>query len=67
MFERRSEQAITPLLLTAREAAKALSISTRTLWTYTQDGTIPSVRIGGSVRYPIDALREYIARATEKK
>ena len=48
------------LLLTAAEAAKALAISPRTLWSLTDSGKIPCVRIGRSVRYdPVD-LRAWI-------
>lgn len=50
------------LLLTAKCAAKALSISERKLWSLTNCGDVPSVRIGRSVRYdPLD-LREWISR-----
>jgi excisionase family DNA binding protein len=52
---------VTPrLLLTAQEAAKALSICERTLWTLTNTGSLKSVRIGRSVRYAIDDLQTYI-------
>ena len=39
------------LLLDSRTAAKALSISERTLWQLSKDGEIPRVKIGRSVRY----------------
>jgi excisionase family DNA binding protein len=55
------------LLLTPRQAAKALGISERTLATYTKSGLLPVVRIGHSVRYSPDDLRDWIKRATEKK
>ena len=48
------------LLVSAREAAAMLSISTRSLWTITNMGTIPSIRIGRAVRYSITDLRDYI-------
>jgi len=48
------------LLLTPREAAKALAISPRKLWAMTASGEIPHVRIGRCVRYPVDDLREWI-------
>jgi len=54
------------LLLTAREAAAVLSISERTLWTYTAPrGPIPAVRPGGgrAVRYSISSLQAYLAQA----
>ncbi|MBI5758811.1 MAG: helix-turn-helix domain-containing protein [Planctomycetales bacterium] len=40
------------LLLTPREAAKAMAVSERTLWGWSEPrGPIPVVRIGRSVRY----------------
>jgi excisionase family DNA binding protein len=46
------------LLLTAREAAHALAISTRLLWTLTNCGKLPAVRLGRCVRYdPADLAR----------
>lgn len=49
-----------PLLLTPRDAAKALSISDRTLWSLTDRGMIPVVRIGRSVRYDPRSLSRWI-------
>ena len=51
------------LLLTAREAAKALAISERTLWTLTNHGDVPVVRLGRSVRYDPDDLRAFVKRS----
>jgi excisionase family DNA binding protein len=48
------------LLWTSREAAQALSISERTLWSLTHDGKIPCIRIGRSVRYDPADIREWI-------
>lgn len=48
------------LLLTPRETARALAISERKLWSLTKDGAIPHVKIGRSVRYPADKLREWL-------
>jgi len=51
------------LLLTAPEAARALAVSPRTLWTLTQTGEIPAVRIGPrSVRYAVADLEAAIQR-----
>ncbi|MCA9049126.1 MAG: helix-turn-helix domain-containing protein [Planctomycetaceae bacterium] len=48
-------------LLTPREAAKALRISERTLYSLTQPrGTIPVVRIGRAVRYSADSLERWV-------
>ena len=53
----------TKLLLSAREAAIALSVSEKTLWTNScPRGTIPVVRFGRSVRYSVEALREFIVQ-----
>ena len=48
------------LLLTPRETAEVLRISERTLWGLTASGQIPSLRIGRSVRYDINDLRDWI-------
>ena len=49
------------LLLTSAEAAKALNIGERTLWRLTDDGEIPAIRIGRSVRYAVEDLQAWIA------
>ncbi len=48
------------LLLSARDAAKALSIGTRKLWELTNCKAIPCVRIGKRVLYDPADLREFI-------
>jgi len=48
------------LLVTALEAAKALAISPRTLWSLTRSGAIPCVRIGRCVRYDLADLKTWI-------
>jgi excisionase family DNA binding protein len=55
------------LLWNPRQAAEALSISERTLATYTKSGLLPVVRIGSSVRYSPDELRAWIRDHTERK
>jgi excisionase family DNA binding protein len=50
------------LLIKPDEAAKLLSISTRTLWTLTREGVVPCVRLGKSVRYSMDTLRAVIVQ-----
>jgi excisionase family DNA binding protein len=50
------------LLLSPREAASALAISERTLFTLTKRGEIPPVRFGRAIRYELDALRACIAK-----
>jgi excisionase family DNA binding protein len=48
------------LLLTPREAARALAISERSLWGLTQRGLLACVRLGRSVRYDLADLRAFI-------
>ncbi len=50
------------LLLTSREAAEALAISPRSLWSLTNSGELPCVRMGRSVRYAPEDLQEWIDR-----
>jgi len=53
------------LALRPREAAKALGISARTLWTWTKSGLLPCVRVGRGRRqvvlYPVEQLRAWLA------
>jgi len=52
------------LMVGTREAARLLSLSERTLWTLTAPrGPIPAVRIGRIVRYPVDALRDWVKQS----
>ncbi len=50
-------------LLTARDAARLLCVSERTLWKLAQPrGPIPVVRIGRAVRYSVADLAAFIDR-----
>ena len=57
---------LAPLAHRPRDAAKALGISERTLWTWTNDGIIPCVRVGSGKRrvvlYPVADLQAWLAR-----
>jgi excisionase family DNA binding protein len=54
------------LLMTSRDAAKALAVSERTLWGLTQAGELRCVRIGRAVRYDPDDLKEWIKAKKSK-
>lgn len=55
--------AIPMLLLSARDAAKALSLSEKTLWSITVPrGDMPCVRIGTRVLYDPEDIRRWIDR-----
>ena len=60
----------TALALRPREAAKALGISERMLWSLTAPrGTIQSVRVGSCVLYPVTGLQAWLdqqAQATSE-
>ena len=46
----------------ARDVATFMKLSVRTIYTFTQDGTIPCVRIGRSVRYRPAAVMEALRK-----
>lgn len=50
------------LMLTPRDAAKALAISERKLWSMTASGEIACSRAGRAVRYAVVDLQDWIAR-----
>jgi len=50
------------LLLRPDEAATAIGVSRAKAYQLIAAGQIPSVRIGCSVRVPVDALKEWINR-----
>jgi excisionase family DNA binding protein len=62
---------VTPCLaLRPREAAAALGVSERTLWTWTHEGTIPHIRRGKTILYPLSTVVRWLeeqatAKATE--
>lgn len=57
---------IEPLLLTAREAAKALNICERTLYSLTKAGELPVVRIGRAVRYNVQDIKDFIEKKSSE-
>lgn len=52
------------LAVNRREAARLLGVSERLLWTWTNAGEIPHVRLGTRVLYPIEQLRAWLRRHT---
>ncbi len=56
----------TALALRPREAAKALGISERMLWSLTAPrGRIQSVRVGSCVLYPVTGLQAWLDRQAQ--
>lgn len=54
-----------PLALRPRDAARMLGISTRTLWSWTDQGIIPSAKVGRAVLYSVTALEQWLAERTK--
>jgi excisionase family DNA binding protein len=50
-----------PLLLSAKQAAKSLGVSERTLFTLATDGDLPSVKIGRRRLYSAVSLAQWVA------
>lgn len=53
---------VEPLLMTTKQAAQALALSERTLWSLTDSGELPCIKMARAVRYSLDDLRAWIAR-----
>ena len=54
-----------PKLLSVKEVAGMLGISKRTVWSMTNAGEIPCVRIRKRVLYRLDHVQGFIDRQTE--
>ena len=54
-------QQIEPLAVGAREAARLLSISERSLWSLTKDGKIHAARVGRKLLYSVDELKRFVS------
>lgn len=50
------------LMLRPGEAADAIGVSRSKAYELIAEGQIPSVKVGGCVRVPVDALRDWINR-----
>ena len=53
-----------PLAMRPAVAARALGVSPRTLWSLTQAGFIPHVRLGKCVVYPVPGLVRFLEEQT---
>ena len=54
-------ETVEPLALAPRDAARAIGVSERTLWTYTRTHGVPHVRLGRRILYPVRELTEWLA------
>lgn len=55
---------IEKLLLKPKDVFKAISVGRSTGYAMIASGELPSVRIGKSVRVPVDALKQWVERQT---
>ena len=55
------------LALRPREAAAALGVSERTLWSWTECGDVPHVRRGKTILYPVEVLRRWLDEQAKAK
>lgn len=55
--------AVLPNLIHAKDAAEALALSPRALWTLTKQGRIPCVRIGRAVRYDPADIHQFVQQS----
>jgi predicted DNA-binding transcriptional regulator AlpA len=54
---------VEPVLVTARQLASMLQVSTRTLWRMRSAARLPApVRLGGSVRWRLDDVTSWIEK-----
>ena len=53
-----------PLLLRVKDAAQILAVSKSKLYELINANVIPSIRIGTSLRIPVDRLRHWIEKET---
>ncbi|WP_460801515.1 helix-turn-helix domain-containing protein [Microbacterium sp. GXF6406] len=56
-----------PIVVNQQSAAAMLSVSTKTVKRWTDNGTIPSVTLGGLVRYRVADLESLVASASSNQ
>lgn len=60
----RESPAHAPILVGIDDAARLLGVSSRTVWTMTNAGELPHLRIGRRVLYPLADLHRWVAERT---
>lgn len=61
--ENQSVTVLEPILVDSKTAAKLLAIGGRTLWRLANEGVLPAVKRGATVRYAVADLKLFISRA----
>lgn len=62
----RGDHELPRLALRPKDAAKALGIGQRLLWSLTNQGVIPHVKVGRATLYPVDLLRDWLVKQAAK-
>jgi len=55
------------LALRPKEASKALGIGPRLLWSMTNRGEIPHIKLGKAVLYPVAELERWLSERAQRK
>ena len=50
---------VLPALFTVNEVAAALRVEPSTIYRWAREGTVPSIRVAGTVRIPADAVEAF--------
>ena len=61
-----TDTGVARLALRPKEAAKALGIGERLLWSKTSQGLIPHLRIGTAIVYPVAELERWLTEQAAK-
>ena len=67
MSRKANIEVVAAILVDAREAARRLAISPRTLWQLTKDRVVPSIRIGKCVRYRVADLEDWTRQQVQRE
>ena len=49
-------------LLTVKQVAQMLAVSTKTIYQMVSEGTIPYLRLGNIIRFEAEAIQEFLNR-----
>ena len=61
------EHATKSLALRPREAARALGVCGKTLWSWTKAGIVPHVRVGKAILYPVAELEAWLRQQASRQ
>jgi excisionase family DNA binding protein len=65
MSKLEAETGIEKLVVSEREAAKMLSLSTRTMFEMRRRGGLPFIRLGSKIGYRVESLRKWLENNEE--